>query len=376
MPKVFNWQIGREMEYPYERAVPDRQFSAVFDLNKCIACQTCTLACKGTWTAGRGQEYMFWNNVETKPYGGYPRGWETRLLEMIGGGEWQDGVYEGETIFEAAPEGDEVLGFMPDDEDWAHPNMGEDDVAGGSVPQGAHYTIPHDIWHFYLPRICNHCTYPACLASCPRQAIYKREEDGIVLVDQERCRGYRECNKACPYGKVMYNPVTRVSEKCIGCFPAVEEGRQPQCTINCIGRVRMNGWIHDPENADPENLVDYLVHHRKMALPLYPQFGLQMNIYYIPPIHVPTEYLGQMFGPGVEEAREQYRQVMDDPELLGALLLFGTTDQWISRFRVANDWAYGYDEHGEELVRVPLEEPEHIRPLFDADQEVYRHNIP
>ena len=84
MPKVYNWQIGREMDYPYEGARPKRQFAMLFDTNKCIACQTCTVACKTTWTPGRGQEYMFWNNVETKPYGYYPLGWDVRILEQHG----------------------------------------------------------------------------------------------------------------------------------------------------------------------------------------------------------------------------------------------------------------------------------------------------
>ena len=74
--------------------------------------------------------------------------------------------------------------------------------------------------------MCNHCTYPACLSSCPRGSIYKRPEDGIVLVDQERCRGYQECVKVCPYKKVFFNPMTGTSEKCIGCFPKIEEGFQ------------------------------------------------------------------------------------------------------------------------------------------------------
>ena len=64
MPKVYNWQLGRDMEYPYEDARPKKQIAWVFDLNKCIACQTCSVACKMTWSSGRGQEYMFWNNVE------------------------------------------------------------------------------------------------------------------------------------------------------------------------------------------------------------------------------------------------------------------------------------------------------------------------
>jgi len=73
MPKVYNWQIGREMEYPYEGRYPRWQFAAVFNINRCIGCQTCTMACKSTWTFSKGQEYMWWNNVETKPYGGYPQ---------------------------------------------------------------------------------------------------------------------------------------------------------------------------------------------------------------------------------------------------------------------------------------------------------------
>jgi len=113
--KNHNWQIGRDMKYPYEGQRPKKQFSAVFDINKCIACQTCTLACKTTWTSGRGQEYMFWNNVETKPYGGYPLAWDMRLLEMIGGGSWKGKTYAGKTIFEKAiEERKDVKGFLPD----------------------------------------------------------------------------------------------------------------------------------------------------------------------------------------------------------------------------------------------------------------------
>ena len=99
MAKVWNWQLGREMEYPFEEVRPQRQVAWVFDTNKCIACQTCSIACKMTWTSGRGQEYMFWNNVETKPYGGYPTAWDLAVLEKIGPGTWREGVYEGKTIF-------------------------------------------------------------------------------------------------------------------------------------------------------------------------------------------------------------------------------------------------------------------------------------
>jgi nitrate reductase beta subunit len=226
MPNVFNWQIGREMDYPYEPSRPKRQFAMIMDLNKCIACQTCTVACKTNWTPGRGQEYMFWNNVESKPYGFYPLGWDVRILEKHGVQDLSGDVYKGKTLFEAAPEGERVLGYLPDDIDYANPNVGEDDSLG-EMPQGDYITIPHMQWMYYLPRICNHCTYPACLGSCPRQSIYKRQEDGIVLLDQSRCRGYRECVRGCPYKKSFFNPVTRVSEKCIACYPQLKTGSRP-----------------------------------------------------------------------------------------------------------------------------------------------------
>ena len=173
MAKVYNWQIGREMDYPYEGKRPEKQFSMVFDTNKCIACQTCTVACKTTWTPGRGQEYMYWNNVETKPYGYYPLGWDVNILDKLGVQEMTGPVYDGKTLFDAAPQGEIILGYLPEDLDYAHPNIGEDDSTG-LMPQGAHLTMPHMQWMFYLPRICNHCTYPACLSACPRQSIYKR----------------------------------------------------------------------------------------------------------------------------------------------------------------------------------------------------------
>jgi nitrate reductase beta subunit len=84
MARVHNWQIGRDMSYWYPENRPQKQFAAVFDINKCIACQTCTLACKTTWTSGKGQEYMLWNNVESKPYGFYPLSWDLKLLQMLG----------------------------------------------------------------------------------------------------------------------------------------------------------------------------------------------------------------------------------------------------------------------------------------------------
>jgi nitrate reductase beta subunit len=375
MARVYNWQIGRDMAYWYPESRPAHQFAAVFDTNKCIACQTCTLACKTTWTSGKGQEAMLWNNVETKPYGSYPLAWDLRILERLGGGRWNGNRYEGRTLFEAAESGERVRGWRPEDLDYAHPNVGEDDCAG-EVDGGAWFSMQHEAWFFYLARICNHCTYPACLASCPRGSIYKRPEDGIVLLDQSRCRGYQECVKGCPYKKVFFNPMTGTSEKCIACYPKFEQGLSPQCFANCIGKIRLAGRVSTPDRAREDNPVDWLVHVRKIALPLYPQFGLEPNVYYIPPVHVPPRYLRQLFGPGAEDAVRAYRAAKDDPDLSGLLSLFGSSERVLDRFRRSGDTVRGFDESGAEVIRVPTREPLRVLPGWDDKLRVLRSNCP
>src|SRR6516165_5892769 len=157
MPKVHNWQIGRAMDYPFEEKHPEWQFAFVFNTNRCIGCQTCTMACKSTWTFSKGQEYMWWNNVESKPYGGYPQNWDSKLLAMLdaenpGGQVWNIGgsdkrqrpygTFSGKTIFEAAekhvgPEGYQpALGYLPTDAEWRHPNIHEDTATGRTSHPG------------------------------------------------------------------------------------------------------------------------------------------------------------------------------------------------------------------------------------------------
>ena len=168
-------------------------------------------------------------------------------------------------------------------------------------------------YFFYLPRICNHCTYPACLEACPRKAIYKRDEDGIVVLDQERCQGYRYCIKACPYKKIYYNEVTGKSEKCIFCYPRLEKGQVNACAAQCPGRLRFVGLLDDPESP-----VHKLVLVHRAALPLFPEKGTQPNVFYVPPFNppkrgsydksiledprLPLDYLIYLFGPEVREA--------------------------------------------------------------------------
>ncbi|HMW78264.1 MAG TPA: nitrate reductase subunit beta, partial [Rhodocyclaceae bacterium] len=105
------------------------------------------------------------------------------------------------------------------------------------------YKSFENTFHLYLPRICNHCINPACVASCPSGALYKREEDGIVLADQDRCRGWRMCISGCPYKKVFFNWESSKAEKCIGCYPRVESGLPTVCSESCVGRIRYNGII-------------------------------------------------------------------------------------------------------------------------------------
>jgi nitrate reductase beta subunit len=174
----------------------------------------------------------------------------------------------------------------------------------------------------------------------------------------------------------MYNPYTRVSEKCIGCYPAVEEGYQPMCVQNCIGKIRLMGFINPPWTAREENPVDYLVHKKQLALPYYPQLGLEPNIYYIPPIHADRAYLRQMFGPLADQAIENYQQVRHDPVAQGLLVLLGSTDRIIHRFTVANGVARGFDDKGAELVSVPVTEPMVTREAWDERLNTVRVNTP
>ena len=376
MRKVFNWQLKRRVSYVYPQSRPKKQWAMIFDLNKCIACQTCSLACKTTWTSGKGQEYMFWNNVETKPYGGYPIAWDLGILSKLKSQEWRGDKYFGKTLFEAAEKDEKILQHISEDGDWAYPNIGEDEISG-MVNRGDWIaTLPHRIWMFYLPRTCAHCTYPACLAACPRKAIYKRPEDGIVLIDQSKCRGYRECVRSCPYKKSMFNVETRISEKCVGCYPKIEQGEMPQCVTNCIGKIRLAGFVSTPDNSRKENHVDYLIHEKKLALPLYPQFGLEPNIYFIPPIHVPITFQEQMFGPGVGKAVETYKNIKDDQTLKGLLVLFGSFEKILHSFKVDREHAYGFDEKGKEIISVPVTEPIYVRDVYDKNLKAVRLNTP
>jgi len=353
------------------------QVSMVFHLDKCIGCHTCSVACKNVWTDRKGTEYMWWNNVETKPGTGYPTLWEDQE-KYRGGWELKDGelrlrlqgkrstlanlfynrklpvlddyyepfTYRYQDLFDAPASDDQptarpismVTGREMDIE--AGPNW-DDDLGGSPVYAENDFNLneltgverkslfeTERMIHFYLPRICNHCLNAGCVAACPAGAIYKRGEDGIVLVNQEKCRAWRMCISGCPYKKVYYNWGTGKSEKCILCFPRLESGQAPACFHSCVGRIRYLGLLlydadriketvcapdeelvdaqrrlildpFDPEviAAAEENGIDPLwiesaqkspvykyVKIWKLALPLHPEARTLPMLFYVPPL--------------------------------------------------------------------------------------------
>jgi len=223
------------------------QMGMVMNLDKCIGCHTCSVTCKNVWTNRKGTEYIWFNNVETKPGRGYPRDWEDQerwsggwkldrkgRLKLKAGGTikkalnifhnpdmptlddfYEPWSYDYENLISApvsehqpvAQPRSQVTG-EPLDLQWG-PNW-DDDLAGspehaahdpnrrGAVEEQVRLEF-EQAFMMYLPRICEHCINPSCVASCPSGAMYKREEDGIVLVDQEACRGWRYCVSGCPY---------------------------------------------------------------------------------------------------------------------------------------------------------------------------------
>lgn len=352
------------------------QISMVFHLDKCIGCHTCSLACKNIWTDRKGTEYMWWNNVETKPGAGYPvlyedqekyrGGWEVkdgkphlRLWGRPGGlanifynpylpsidDYYEPFTYRYRDLF--GPVGDQppvarpvsmITGEKMEIE--IGPNW--DDDLSGSPLYAAHdpnlksltaeereglFKFERLVF-FYLPRICNHCLNPGCVGACPAGAIYKRGEDGIVLVSQDKCRAWRMCVSGCPYKKVYFNWETGKSEKCILCYPRQETGHAPACFHSCVGRIRYLGMVlydadrveevsaanaadlveaqkslildpFDPQiirkaeqdgvdvkviDAAQRSPVYKFVKEWHIALPLHPEFRTLPMLFYVPPL--------------------------------------------------------------------------------------------
>lgn len=353
------------------------QIGMVLNLDKCIGCHTCSVTCKNVWTSRDGVEYAWFNNVETKPGIGYPKEWENQdkykggwvrtgngKLRPRQGGKLKvlanifanpnlpqiDEYYEPFTYdyerLQNAPEVDTpptarpvsvLTGQKMDKIEWG-PNW-EDDLGGefskrsrdalfNGIQKEMHAAF-ENTFMMYLPRLCEHCLNPACVASCPSGSIYKREDDGIVLIDQDKCRGWRMCISGCPYKKIYYNWTSGKAEKCIFCYPRIEAGQPTVCSETCVGRIRYLGVLlydadkieqaaatedaqdlyqsqldvfldpNDPEveaealkqgisqswiEAAKKSPVFKMAMEWKVAFPLHPEYRTLPMVWYIPPL--------------------------------------------------------------------------------------------
>ncbi|AZA13427.1 nitrate reductase subunit beta [Corynebacterium choanae] len=354
------------------------QIAMIMNLDKCIGCHTCSVTCKQAWTNREGTEYIWFNNVETRPGVGYPYGWEDqdkweggwklnsrgKLTPRSGGrlkklatlfhnpklptieDYYEPWTYEYEKLL-STPAGQRTQptarpvsaldGRPIDTIKWSSnwdDNLGgagetmDDDPVLKKMNMQVQREI-EDAFMFYLPRICEHCLNPTCVSSCPSGAMYKRAEDGIVLVDQDRCRGWRMCVSGCPYKKVYFNHKTGKAEKCTLCYPRIEVGQPTVCSETCVGRLRYLGVLfydadkvaaaaatpneqdlfaaqkdllldpHDPAviaAARAENIPNAwieaaqqspiwdLIFRYELAVPLHPEYRTLPMVWYIPPL--------------------------------------------------------------------------------------------
>ncbi len=282
------------------------QIGMVLNLDKCIGCHTCSVTCKNVWTNRPGMEYAWFNNVETKPGIGYPKDWENQKKWKGGWIRNPDGKLTPRQGGKARilmnlfanpnlPQIDDY--YEPFDFDYEHlqtaPEMkaaptarprslitGErmqkiewgpnwEEILGGEFEKRSQdanfaemekqmYGEFEKTFMMYLPRLCEHCLNPACVASCPSGSIYKREEDGIVLIDQDKCRGWRMCVSGCPYKKIYFNWQTGKAEKCIFCYPRIEAGQPTVCSETCVGRIRYLGvLLYDADQIERAAAVEH-----------------------------------------------------------------------------------------------------------------------
>ena len=397
------------------------QVAMVMNLDKCIGCHTCSVTCKQAWTNRSGVEYAWFNNVETRPGQGYPRTYEDqekwqggwvlkngkvrlrsggrlkRLLQIFSNPNlpglkdyYEPWTYDYDTLI-SAPLGDHTPVARPKSLitgknmkiEWS--SNWDDDLAGGPelAPKDPILVKIKDqvsdrvklefeqAFMFYLPRICEHCLNPSCVAACPSGAMYKRSEDGIVLVDQDACRGWRMCVSNCPYKKVYFNHNTGKAEKCTMCYPRIEVGLPTVCSETCVGRLRYLGIIlydvdavsaavsqeneqdlleaqldlmldpSDPEviaaairdgipadwlEAAAKSPVYKLIKKYRVALPLHPEYRTMPMVWYVPPL-----------SPIVDSLRETGNDAEDSQNLFGALNSLRIPVEYLAELFTAGD---------------------------------------
>ena len=126
----------------------------------------------------------------------------------------------------------------------------------------------------FLPVLCNHCEKPSCVPVCPVGATYKRE-DGIVVIDYDRCIGCGYCIQACPYDARYFNPYTRTADKCDFCLHRIEQGLVPACVANCRAGARIFGDLNHPDSP-----VSKALKEEGVAV-LKPETGNEPHVFYI-----------------------------------------------------------------------------------------------
>jgi tetrathionate reductase subunit B len=126
----------------------------------------------------------------------------------------------------------------------------------------------------FLPSLCNHCDHPTCINICPVKATWQRE-DGIVMIDEQRCIGCKYCIASCPYNARYLNPLSRVVQKCFFCHHRIDTGLEPACVDTCLGKARIFGDLADRYSYIARLIEDFPVQVLK------PQNGTAPQVYYI-----------------------------------------------------------------------------------------------
>jgi Fe-S-cluster-containing dehydrogenase component len=195
------------------------QLALVIDLNVCVGCHACVTSCK-EWNTSGEAGFM----ADDNPYGRDPTGTFFNRVQTFEVGEFPD-------------------------------------------TQTVHF-----------PKSCLHCEDPPCVPVCPTGASYKRPEDGIVLVDYDKCIGCKYCAWACPYGVRELDEHQKVMKKCTLCVDRSlpEAERKPACVLACPTNARLYGDIHDEESIVSKAIRE------AAGYQLMPEWGTKPANHYLP----------------------------------------------------------------------------------------------
>jgi tetrathionate reductase subunit B len=127
---------------------------------------------------------------------------------------------------------------------------------------------------FFVPKLCNQCTNPACVQCCPTGATF-RTADGVVLIDHKYCIGCQYCVQACPYGARFYRPKERVTDKCTWCYHRITKGLQPACVEVCPVGARIFG-----DRNDPQSPISLFIRNNRVQV-LRADTGNAPNVFYV-----------------------------------------------------------------------------------------------